>query len=125
VKLPESVDKNYFAQILFEGNHVTLVKDTKKVFRKSNLEDKGLVTVGNPYDWFEEIASYYIKVGNRSLEKVKLKRGDFIEKTSSKDAKNIEKYCKDNDISGKMTDEEAVKLVKYMDSLKDEGAIKQ
>ena len=41
VKLPESATRNYhyLSVMLFEGQHFTLVKDMKKVFRKANLED--------------------------------------------------------------------------------------
>jgi hypothetical protein len=118
VKLPENADKNHFGQILFEGENITLVKDTRKIFRKSNLEDKGLVTVGNAYDWFEEVTDFYIKMNGRSLEKIKMKKGDFIEKMPKAFEKQIERFCKNNDISGKLNNEEAVKLVEYLDKLK-------
>jgi hypothetical protein len=118
VKLPESVNNNHFAHILFEGKNVTLVKNTKKVFRKSNLEDKGLVTVGNAYDWFEEQHEYFIKMNGKSTEKIKLKKGDIMEKWPKSLEKQIEQYCKSNDIGGKLTDEEAIKLIEYLDKYK-------
>lgn len=117
IKLPESNDRNHFAQIIYEGKSITLAKDIRKVFRKSNLEDKGMVTVGNAYDWFEEIDDYFIKINNSSYQKTKLKKGDIAEKMPKNQEKLIDAFCKKNHLSGKLTDDEAVTLLNYLDSL--------
>ncbi len=119
VKLPDVVDNNHFSIILFDSDNFTLVKDVKKVFRKANLEDKGIVTVGKAYDWFEEIVKYYVKTGNKSyFVEMNLKKSNLISLAPKSHEKMIEQYCKANDIRGKLSDEEAVKLVKYISDLK-------
>lgn len=119
VKLPDIKDKNHFSIVLFENDNIALVKDIKKVFRKANLEDKGIVTVGKAYDWFEDVAKYYIKTANKSyFEEINLKKSNLISLAPKSHEKMIEKYCKDNDIHGKLDDAEAVKLVKYISDLK-------
>ncbi len=119
VKLPESENRHHFIITIFDGQNATLLKDIKKIFRKSNLEDKGIVTVGNPYDWFEEINTFYVKKGNTQLEKVVLKKSNIIDafKLSKPATESVEKFCKSNDIKGKLTEEEALKMIVYIDSL--------
>ncbi len=119
VKLTDKTDKNHFSIFLFENEHFTLIKDVKKVFRKANLEDKGIVTVGKAYDWFEEVAKYYIKTGNKSnFEEINLKKSDFISLAPKSHEKMIEQFCKTHDIHGKLADAEAVKLITYLSELK-------
>ncbi len=119
VKLPDIKDKDHFSIILFENENMTLVKDAKKVFRKANLEDKGIVTVGKAYDWFEDIEKYYVKTGNKSyFVETNLKKSNLISLAPKSHEKMIQQYCKTNDIGGKLNEAEAVKLVKYISDLK-------
>lgn len=119
VKLPESLDRHHFVVSIFEGNKISLVKDYKKVFRKSNLVDRGIVTTGNAYDWFEEMNTFYIKKNDKEYTKLSLKKGDIIDalKLSRPATESVEKYCKSNNIKGKMTEEESIKLLNYVESL--------
>ncbi len=118
-RLPDATDNNHFSIVLFENDNIALVKDIKKVFRKSNLEDKGIVTVGKAYDWFEDVVKYYVKTGNKSyFVEINLKKSNLISLAPKSHEKMIEKYCKENDIRGKLDDAEAVKLVKYISNLK-------
>ena len=119
VKLPDITDKNHFSIVLYESDNLTLVKDAKKIFRKANLEDKGIVTVGKAYDWFEDVVKYYVKTGNKSyFQEINLKKSNLISLAPKSHEKMIEQYCKANDIRGKLTDAEATKLVKYISELK-------
>lgn len=119
VKLPESLDRHHFVVSIFEGNKISFVKDYKKVFRKSNLVDRGIVTTGNAYDWFEEVNTFYIKKNDKEYSKLNLKKGDIIDalKLSRPATESVEKYCKTNGLKGKMTEEEAIKLLNYVESL--------
>ena len=117
VKLPDMTEKNHFSIVLFEGEGISLIKDVKKVFRKANLEDKGIVTVGKAYDWFEEVSKYYLRKGNIT-EEINLKKSKLISIVPKSHEKMVEQFCKDNDINGKLTDWEAAKLLKYISSLK-------
>jgi hypothetical protein len=119
VKLPDVTEKNHFSIVLFENEQYTLVKDMKKIFRKANLEDKGIVTVGNAYDSFEEITKYYLKAGGKTyFEEINLKKSKLMALMPKSHEKMIEKYCDQQDISGKLKDAEAVKLLAYFSSLK-------
>ena len=119
MKLPESATRNYhyLSVLLFEGQHFTLVKDMKKVFRKANLEDKGIVTFGNAFDWFEDITTYYIQRDKEKFAEIGLKRGNFIELMDKSRQKEVEKFCKDKGLRGKLTDDEAVELVRFMEGM--------
>lgn len=119
VRLPDITDNNHFAIVLFESENLTFVKDVKKVFRKSNLEDKGIVTVGKAYDWFEDVAKYYIKTGTKSyFQEINLKKSNIISLAPQSHEKMIEQFCKDNSIRGKLSDAEAAKLMKFISELK-------
>ncbi len=119
VKLPDIKDKDHFSIILFENENMTLVKDVKKVFRKANLEDKGIVTVGKAYDWFEDVAKYYVKTGNKSyFVETNLKKSNLISFAPKSHEKMIEQYCEKNNIRKNLSEEDAVKLVKFIGDLK-------
>lgn len=119
VKLPDSENRHHFTVSIFEGQNTALFKDVKKVFRKANLEDKGIVTIGNAYDWFEDNITFYVKKGNTPPVKVSIKSGSIVEalKLSKPATESVEKFCKSNSIKGKMTEDEAVKMMEYVDSL--------
>lgn len=114
MKLPDITEKNHFSIVLFENEKATLVKDIKKVFRKANLEDKGIVTVGKAYDWFEDVVKYYLKTGNTAFEEINLKKSKLISLAPKTKEKEIEQFCKKNDISGKLQDADAAKLLDYI-----------
>lgn len=118
-KLPENENRHHFSMAIFEGKSFILVKDMKKIFRKSNLEDKGFVTVGHAYDWFEEQANFYVRKGSDITTKVSLKKADIMEaaRLSRPHTVLVEKYCKEHNLKGKLTEEEAMQLVGYMNIL--------
>lgn len=117
INLPNTPDKNHFSIIVFENEQVLLVKDIKKVFRKANLEDKGIVTVGKAYDSFEEEIRYYFKKGKNPFEEISLKKSKLMSFAPKSREKLIEQFCKDKNISGKITDTEAAELLNYIYSL--------
>jgi hypothetical protein len=121
VVLPDVTDRNHFALVLFESPRYTLVKDVKKVFRKANLEDKGIVTVGNAYDWFEEVVKYYVRRPSntyKTFEEFTPKKSKFLGLVPEAQKKAVSQFCKEHDISGKITDAQAASLMKYIDGLK-------
>jgi hypothetical protein len=120
VKLPDITEKNHFSIFLFENEHFTLVKDVKKVFRKANLEDKGIVTVGRAYDTFEEEVKYYIKVNGKSyFEEINLKKSKLMALIPKSHEKKLEQFCDKNDIGNKLKDAEAIKLLAFITELKE------
>jgi hypothetical protein len=120
LKLPIDPTRNYhyFSLVLFEGNNFTLVKDTRKVFRKANLEDRGVVTYGKAYDWFEEINRYYIQKAKGDFKEIVLKRGNLIKMVEKTQEKEVEKFCKEHGLRGQLTDDEATAIVRFMEGLK-------
>jgi hypothetical protein len=119
IKLPDSENRHVFGIYLFEGKQFSLYKHTKKVFKKANLEDKGIVTLGNAYDSFEETNTVYLRKNNSSPEKTALKKNDIIfhSKLSKPNTTAVNNFCKEHEISGKLTEEEAILLLTYIDSL--------
>jgi hypothetical protein len=119
IKLPDNDNRHLFGIYLFEGKQLSLYKHIKKVFKKANLEDKGIVTLGNPFDSFEETTTLYLRRNNNSPEKTALKKNDIIfhSKLSKANMTTVNNYCKEHEISGKLTEEEAISLLTYIDSL--------
>lgn len=119
IKLPDSDNRHLFGIYLFEGKNISFYKHIKKVFKKSNLEDKGIVTLGNPYDTFEETTTLYLRKNNALPEKAALKKNDIIfhSKLSKPNMSAVNNFCKEHEISGKLTEKEAISLLTYIDSL--------
>ncbi len=119
VNLPDITEKNHFAIFLFENDKFTLVKNVKKVFKKANLEDKGIVTVGNAFDSFAEEVKYYLKAGGKTyFEEINLKKSRLMALMPKSHEKMIEEFCKKQDIGGKLKDAEAVKMLAFISGLK-------
>jgi hypothetical protein len=119
VKLPDSDNRHLFGIFLYEGKHLSLYKHIKKVFKKANLEDKGIVTLGNAYDSFEETTTIFIRRNMETPEKTSLKKNDIIfhSKLSKAKMDEVNKFCREHEIGGKLTDAEAVELISYIDNL--------
>jgi hypothetical protein len=119
-KLPESEERHRFSISIFESANFILVKDITKTFRKANLVDRGITTTGNAYDWFDENNNFYIKKNGRNAIKVSLKKTDLVEAAGfpKSHVALVDKFCKDNGIKNKLTEEEAIKVLSYMDTVK-------
>jgi hypothetical protein len=119
-KLPESEERHRFSISIFENANYILVKDITKIFRKANLVDRGITTTGNAYDWFDEQTTFYIKKNNRNAVKISLKKTDLVEAAGfpKSHIAMVDKFCKDNGIKNKLTEEEAVKVLSFMDTIK-------
>jgi hypothetical protein len=121
-KMPQSQDRHHFTIGLFEGKNWFLAKEIKKIFRASNLEDKGIVTVGNAYDWFEDQVTFYLRKEDFEAKKVSLKKNDIVEaaQLSKNNLFLANQFCNEKGLKGKLTEEQAIELVGYLDILKNE-----
>jgi TusA-related sulfurtransferase len=66
-----------------------------------------------------EVNTFYIKKGEREYSKVNFKKNDIIEalKLSKSATESVEKFCKTNNIKSKLTEEQASKMLTYIDAL--------
>jgi hypothetical protein len=119
VRFSNNTTNHYFSVLVHESPNFILVKDIKKVFKKANLEDRGLYTVGNAYDSFEDQPSYYFSTNRRTFEKIKLRKSDIVEnsKLSGGQIRSVQEYCKKNGIENKITEAQAANLLTFIQSL--------
>lgn len=110
-----------FVQVLYKGSRFALCKYVQKEFLAANYVDKGVAVVGRNYDSYETSTAYYTLNDKKQLRKVSLKRGDLFKVDNALVEKNREKindFCKENAISNPLDEEEAVDLVRFLESLK-------
>lgn len=106
-----------FYNTVFHGSHVVLVHDLKKELKRADFIDKGMYTSGSPYDRFEEEYKFYFAFKNDEFKKVKLNAGSLIDLLPKKYQKNVKNFCKQNKISGKLDENQAVSLLTHFESL--------
>ncbi len=119
--LPEFPTMLRYVQIIFEGHQYSLVKHTQKTFIKADYVDKGVAVVGRKYDSFESVESYYVIDSNKKTTKIKLSKGDILKVTAAVSRPKREEilaFCKENDISNPIDEEDAVLMLGFIDKLK-------
>ena len=112
---------NRFVEILFNGNNYTLIKHVDKIFEPANAVDKGVAVIGRNYDSYIKMVSFYILNENKQFRKISLKKNDIFHANSALVNKNrdaINAFCKENGISNPLDEDDAIELVKYLDTLK-------
>ena len=116
--MPIADDPHRFYQVIFIGKNYTLVRDVKKILKKADLEDKGLVTVGKPYDRFENAAltDYFLKTGSKTFALASLKKKVFMETCPAGKISKTETFCKQKGLKGKLSEAEAAMLLRFMDT---------
>lgn len=120
IVLPDNLDRHIFGIYLHDGSKFLLYKHIKKVFKKADFQDKGVATVGNNFDSFNEQISYYLKEKSNAPIKINLKKGDIIAacKLSKNNQIKVDTFCKEKKISGKLTEIEAIELISFVETLK-------
>lgn len=98
-------------QQLYSGKRYVLVADIRKILKKSNLEDRGLVTVGNAFDWFEEQYTYWLKIGDQPFAEVSLKKNKFTDALGGK----ADAYCKQQKYKSKLSPDEAIQVLQFLE----------
>ncbi len=121
-KLPDvKGDPNRFVEILFNGTNFTLIKHVDKIFEPANAVDKGIAVIGRNYDSYIKVESFYILNDKKQFRKISLKKNDIFHANIpliSKNREAINAFCKENDISNPLEEDDAIELVKYLDTLK-------
>gem|GEM_PF-1932045 len=116
-EVPGADDLHRFYEVIYTGKNYTLIREIKKILKKADLEDKGLVTVGKPYDRFEAApVNYYLREGSRLFASASLKKKVFIENCPADKTAKVEIFCKEKGIKGKLSMADAVMLLQYMDT---------
>ena len=106
-----------FAQVIYQGNKYTLVRHYRKVLKKADLVDKGMVTTGHPYDRFEVMTEYHVRANKQNFQKTSLKLKDLKVLRGKTSEKKLESYCKENKLKGKLSESQAMQLLAFMDRL--------
>ncbi len=107
----------YFAEVLHQGKKFVLYKYVEKRLHRADLNDRGIVSTGRNITRFDEYSEYYIKKPNAPLEKIKLKRSDFLALTVEIKLPQLEKYCIEHKIGKNLSDQDAVQLISIIENL--------
>lgn len=113
--IPELGGAHRLFRALHEGKNYTLVMDVKKTLKKSNLEDRGLVTVGNAYDWFEDQSTCWLKIQQQPFLEVNLKKSKFIDGLPAEASQKALDFCKKNGLKTKLSPVEAAALLQFLE----------
>lgn len=113
--IPELGGAHRLFRALYEGEKYTLAMDAKKTLKKSNLEDRGLVTVGNAYDWFEDQSTCWLKIQNRPFVEISLKKSKFIDHLPAEASQKAADFCKKSGIKAKLSPVEAAALLQFLE----------
>ena len=116
-KVYEKAFGNTLVQIILESDKLTLVKSIQKQFHRADYEDKGVITTGKPYDYFETITTYYVKKENHLFKKIRLLKNEIIGLAPPEKFQDLEKLCRDHHIGTKLDENEAAALIKTIESL--------
>lgn len=120
-KLPNvKGNPNRYVEILYNGANFTLLKHVDKIFEPANAVDKGLAVIGRNYDSYIKEVSFYILNDKKQFRKISLKKNDIFHANIALVSKNreaINAFCKENDISNPLDEDDAIELVKYLDTL--------
>ncbi|MBN8683396.1 MAG: hypothetical protein J0L99_12165 [Chitinophagales bacterium] len=106
-----------FAQVIYQGNKYTLVRHYKKVLKKADLVDKGMVTTGHAYDRFEIMTEYHVRANKQDFQKTALKLKDLKALPNKTGDKKLENYCREHKLKGKLSESQAMQLLAFMDRL--------
>ena len=107
----------YLAEVLYQGKKFVLYKYIEKRLHRADLNDRGIVSTGRNITSFDEYSEYYIKKQNAPLEKIKLKRSDFLALTVEIKLPQLEKYCIEHKIGKNLSDQDAVQLISIIENL--------
>lgn len=118
--LPE-IPMARYVQIILEGPTFSLVKHTQKKFLKADYTDKGVAVVGRKYDSYEITESFYIIETDKKTTKIKLSKSEILKATATISRPKREEiliFCKENDISNPINEDDAAVLLAFIDGLK-------
>lgn len=113
--IPGAGSPHYLYRTLYTGKKFVLALDAKKILKKSNLEDRGLVTVGNAYDWFENLPTYWLKIQDQPFVETTLKKNKFLDALPANASKKAADFCKSKGYKAKLSQEEAAALLQYLE----------
>ena len=121
-KLPDvKGNPNRFVEILYNGANFTLFKHVDKIFEPANAVDKGVAVIGRNYDSYIKMVSFYILNDKKQFKKISLKKNDIFHANTALVNKNreaINAFCKENDISNPLDEDDAIELIKYLDTIR-------
>jgi hypothetical protein len=118
-KLSDRHSNSHFSIALYEGKEIHLIKDVKRMFLLADEVEKGVATIGSPYDRYENITKYYLKIGSTVPQKIKYSRSAIISALKlPKDLRlKLENFAKNKNIQKKPTERELILLLDYAEKI--------
>ncbi len=107
----------YLVEVMHTGTKYTLYKHLGKRLHRANFQDNGVYTTGKSVNSFDEYTDYYIKKAHGQLEQIKLKKSNFLELAASSKTSKLENYCTENKIGKNLTEQQAVQLIRIIETL--------
>jgi hypothetical protein len=119
LKLTEKHSSSYFSQDIYYGKNFQLIKDVKKEFRYADEVEKGVASIGTPYDRYESKFHYYLKKENQPPVKIKNKRSHIIKALNLPfEVKlKLERFAKEKEIPKNLTEQESILMLEYAEKL--------
>ncbi|HOY12713.1 MAG TPA: hypothetical protein PLY70_06210 [Saprospiraceae bacterium] len=105
---------NLFYQEIFNVNGVKLIKQISKKLIKADFVDKGMYTIGQPYDRFEEKTEYFFSNATNEFQELKLNTKDFEKFVEKPYKKSFSEFLQQQNLKGKITEKEAVLILSYV-----------
>lgn len=118
-KLSDKHSNSHFSIALYDSENLHLIKDVKKMFLLADEVEKGVATTGSPYDRYETITNYYVKISSSTPQKIKYNRTSLIDALRLPRDKRLklELFAKDKEIHKKPTEQELILLLSYAEKL--------
>ena len=113
--VPGVSDPHRFYRILHGGSKFVLFADVHKTIKRADYQDRGLYTSGSTDDAFEDKKTYWLRVADQSIQEVSLKKNVLLRALPGGSSARAEAYCKSKGLKGKLSEEEAVGLVEFLE----------
>ena len=108
-----------YLQVIYKSESYKVFLSHKKFLKKADFKDSGTFQTGNKYDEYISENEYYVKLPGKMMEKTKKLTLKLFEAVCPKASeRTFRDFCSKNKISGRLTDDEAVKVIKFLNTLK-------
>jgi hypothetical protein len=109
-----------YVEVLFQGPHYTLIKNTVKKFEPANAVNKGVAIIGKSYDSYLTTEEFYIRFGQSPFKRISLKRAEIYRanlQLINTNRDSINAFCIQHHFTSLLSEADAIKLVSFLDSL--------
>jgi hypothetical protein len=115
--VPGESDPHRFYRVLYAGSKYTLFDNLRKTIKRADYQDRGLYTSGSTDDAFEEKNTYWLRVADQSVKEAGLKKNALLRALPSGVSSRAESYCKKQGLKGKLSENEALGVLQFLEKL--------